>query len=658
MTERPLRLTTCTSWSALIYVLTVLIQQVHAQDASSQIQIRASIGFAETFRLGYWAPLHVSISNEGSNIVGELNVQLLYGDELNDSLRPKLHRRRLDLSKGSRKRFRFTVYLESFAHPVVIKVSSGGREIARQSIDLRRRFTEGRLIVVLSRDANLDYLNDGTGDSLRVLYPHPELLPDHWLGYDGVTAVIVQGISLEELSTRQFEALKKWIAHGGKLAVSGGSDYSLLRTPRLAELLPANPTGLIKISESTRLGEALGGQLQAQAPFHILRSSKLRGRVLHEVDALALVVQENNGRGQVTYLSFDVGNPPFDQWPAMKRLWFTMLGMAPTLRQSFQKREIRRLSPIPSIINRGSGGFPNHQVVLIFAVLYLGVLATAYQLRPAHKHAQRVLSAIIVGCPLLFAPVAYFIFGPLLYPVGSTAVIVSVIRPFGSGPYAALDIDLGLYSNQQRQFHLKLESTEPGFVTNHREERWGKARGFTQHEAAGLSIEPAGIDAYVLHLLQGEDVIAYDVRASALASPTDIALSVRNDTGQSWRNTWLVFEQNLYELGPLPHNDGADVVRRGSALLGKLTTESWRSVRLDSERSNPIESHMTQLLLKRAFDEYLGLTSFGADKALLLATTQSPVRIAQHSSAWQHEELALVQMEIDVGTNMRTNDPH
>jgi hypothetical protein len=34
------------------------------------------------------------------------------------------------------------------------------------------------------------------------------------------------------------------------------------------------------------------------------------------------------------------------------------------------------------------------------------------------------------------------------------------------------------------------------------------------------------------------------------------------------------------------------------------------------------------------------------------------VRIAQHSSAWQHEELALVQMEIDVGTNMRTNDPH
>jgi hypothetical protein len=114
----------------------------------------------------------------------------------------------------------------------------------------------------------------------------------------------------------------------------------------------------------------------------------------------------------------------------------------------------------------------------------------------------------------------------------------------------------------------------------------------------------------------------------------------------------------LYELGPLPHNDGADVVRRGSELLGKLTTESWRSVRLDSERSNPIESHMTQLLLKRAFDEYLGLTSFGADKALLLATTQSPVRIAQHSSAWQHEELALVQMEIDVGTNMRTNDPH
>ena len=93
----------------------------------------------------------------------------------------------------------------------------------------------------------MDYLNEGAANGLRVVYPHPELLPVHWRGYDAVSAIVVHGISLERLSASQFDALDKWIAQGGILAVSGGPDYALLRSPRLAALLPGRPLGMTRI---------------------------------------------------------------------------------------------------------------------------------------------------------------------------------------------------------------------------------------------------------------------------------------------------------------------------------------------------------------------------------------------------------------------------
>ena len=64
---------------------------------------------------------------------------------------------------------------------------------------------------------------------------------------------------------------------------------------------------------------------------------------------------------------------------------------------------------------------------------------------------------------------------------------------------------------------------------------------------------------------------------------------------------------------------------------------------------------MTELLLKRAFNEYLLHAPFAAEKALLLATAPSPIRLAQNNSSWRREELALVRMEIDVSEISQTN---
>ena len=71
------------------------------------------------------------------------------------------------------------------------------------------------------------------------------------------------------------------------------------------------------------------------------------------------------------------------------------------------------------------------------------------------------------------------------------------------------------------------------------------------------SVETARTRAYVLHMLQAEDVIEYDLKVSALRTDNGIQLAVRNNTGQSWFDAWLVSGQSIYRLGPVTHNEGS-----------------------------------------------------------------------------------------------------
>ena len=223
----------------LVVLLALLCAPPHAI-AADAVDIAAVVGFADTFQPGRWTPLSVTVTNRGGDLSRRAGGAGAGGDILRGRPLVTSHRRTLELHRDSRKTLQFTVLPQGLSRPLVIRVRAGGRELARAEIDLRARFAAERLLLVLSRDAHLDYLNDSAADGLRVLYPHPELLPAHWRGYDAVAAVVVHGVSLERLSASQFEALHKWIAQGGILAVSGGPDYTLLAQPA-ARRAPARP---------------------------------------------------------------------------------------------------------------------------------------------------------------------------------------------------------------------------------------------------------------------------------------------------------------------------------------------------------------------------------------------------------------------------------
>ena len=621
------------------------------------LRIRAALGFSGAFRLGHWAPLTLTLDNRGADLAGYLEVRVPDGDPLRGRPVTRIHRRPVDLPGDSRKRFRFTVFLKSFSRPLVVHVSAGGRVVARQAISLRSGVTNARMVLALGRDLDLDYLNDESGRRLRVLYPRPERLPDHWAGYDGVAALILHGTSLDGLRARQYQALVKWLAGGGTLAVSGGPGYALLGTPRLAELLPGVPVGLARLPGGPAAGRAPGAPGSAPGPFHVNLVPRFEGRVLHQAEGAPLVIERRFGRGRVLYLTFDVSRPPFDTWPGMEPLWHGLLDLAPLTPLSSRLLRAEETSALPALIRISPFPFPRHAAVLGFVALYLGVLGALLTLRPESRRGRRSLPWLHCAAPVLFAPAAFFVFGPLLFPSGPVAVVSALIAPHPRGPYADLDLEIGLFSGRGVLPRLPYLAPEPVFRLGGRGAPRREATDWRQEERArGGSLQPAARGRYRLHVIEGRDLIVFDLRATLAEDAEGWRLAVRNRSGRTLRDLWLVLDGHAYALGTL----GADAewtrtLRRERDAVA-LQERSWRRLFESRPDSREAGRRSRADLVDRELAALREAGTWSPDEGLLLGFPPSPLRFAPEGAAWRRHELALVLLRVPA-TRLAAPDP-
>jgi hypothetical protein len=539
----------------------------------------------------------------------------------------------------------FTVYLQALSHPLVIRVRSGGRELARAEVDLRKRFAAGRLLLVLSRDADLDYLNDGAAKGLRVLYPHPELLPVHWRGYDAVAAIVVHGVSLERLSASQYDALHKWIAQGGILAVSGGPDFALLRSPRLAALLPGLPLGMTRI-DADALRSAFSASLDVSRPVHVNRLGAFRGRASLRAGTVPLIVERALGLGRVLYLTFDVAGYPFDRWDGMRELWLESLRLPPATTFSLSAAEPALASPLVPLIRAEATNFPSPATVFSFLALYLGLLLTGYRLS-ARETRHRWLALLWSWAPpVLFAAAAWLLFGPAVFPRSATAVAAALIEPFPNSIYARLSLDVGVYASRSGALRLEYRGAEPVLYPTRQAQRNGHVGNWAFGQGPQRFLEPLDRRRYVLHALEGEDVIAFNLDASVHNEASGPRLVLDNASGRTLKDLWLVFDGYAYELGSL--EAGAKVergfVRRTHGL--ELGEASWKRV-LRAPPGVPVQKLTpAQILLERKAREMRDTGYPGQGHALLIGYTESPFRPAGASAGWPRREQALVAFQV------------
>lgn len=693
---------------ALFGLALVIVMASFSLAARAAVDIQATLGFSNTFTPGKWTPLTVTLHNQGENLSGYVEVRTRDGEDFRGNLSDNTYQRRIDLTRDSRKRLRFTVRPTNVANPLIIRVIANGKEIASKRIDLRKHFTNARLLLVISRHANLDYLNDGhaesDGASMRVLYPHPELLPEHWQGYDAVSAVILHGVSVEQLSPRQYEALRKWIAQGGTLAASGGADFAWLRTPRMVELLPAVPVGMVEISEPGGVLQIFGRRLETRTAFHVNRLSSSDAQIKAHTRNIPLVAESPLGLGRVVLLTFDVARAPFDRWSGMKEIWFELLHIS----------ETPPLPPFahaaPNLINEllelQSRNFPRHSLVLLFLALYLGVLATGYRLKTTPTTMRWLLPFAGWAAPVLFAPAAWFLFGPVLFDRGTSVAVIAVIEPLGNSTYARVRIDLGIHANRDGDDHsqdidlvpavqdsptnplrvdgevnntmaLSYAGTEPAlhaaqyFAGNDADSHSPKHRASSWifRGDAPRTVTPNSARRYTLHQLEGEDVIDFPLHATIDQQTSDQTtkgndneavprVNIHNSSGRSLDEAWLIAGDRAWWIGDIAAQGITRfVVDTKGFELNNRNAEWW-----DRLEHHPSANATNVLLIKSLlarkdsdFEDANGnlATYPGLGNALIIANTMQPLLPAGNSAAWQRTTRTLVLLTMRAGLLIR-----
>lgn len=208
-------------------------------------------------------------------------------------------------------------------------------------------------------------------------------LPRHFDALCCLDAIVLIDVSHRDLDTRQIEALRKFVAAGGTLVVTGGADWRRLWYLWQLGLVPAEPAGVVTVPSLSGLGKAFAIPMTRTASTILTRvilptDADRKGlRVLLREGQYPLAVSKQHGLGQFIFITCDINQEPFRSWAGQRLFWGHILlsAWSPWLEQAYpevtDKAAGSALAKIPAL------AAPSLHYLLLLLIAYLVILVPA-----------------------------------------------------------------------------------------------------------------------------------------------------------------------------------------------------------------------------------------------------------------------------------------
>jgi hypothetical protein len=523
-----------------------------------------ALGLQDTVRLERWNLLTVSLHNSAEALQGEVGVRVWRGSEYRKDLHVTTMTRAVQLPPRARKRFTFTIPIASVSHPIDVFFRSDDTIIAEQQINLRDSLSAEHIIVGLSQDLGLDFLATAFQRHTRVAYLHMLDLPQVWSGYDSVTAVVIKGVSLQRVTSAQWQALQQWILRGGILVVAGDSQYALLQEPRMRQLLPVEVLGLEEVRGVPSLAAHYGVPIPA-VPLVQLRTRLTAGEVLVGTPEAPLLAQQSWGQGRVVFLAVDYAAQPLDTWPGQKALWGDILQPSDQVDYSRVFAELGLLDdshPMMKLLSRPILNYPSHTLLSVVLIAYCSFLALIFWWM--RRRGSRGRGWIAVAATVAVAVVGAYLFcqerglreTALLYDLSVMEVFYQPQSPQRENqeaqlPYARTQGHLGIFS--PRGGELALTFQQPNTILRHTFHR-GMGKGYEQLNlrlGAETVLDGIQLDPWALRVMSVDSMVAAPLRVQAERHATGMTLRVTNRGSVPLLGTTLIYGGRLFVLGDI-----------------------------------------------------------------------------------------------------------
>ncbi len=452
---------------ALAFVLCLTSVAFGPPRQNNDLLLDIEAGFSEYYRDGLWIPLDVTITNNGRDLRGHIQVHAQNAGQATETL----YQTPVTVARNSSKSIFFYVSLSDRASEIEVEVvDNSGRILKVQSQNIKPLSSREVLYGVVTESpvgaVNMTNRPVGRGASYQATLSLRDI-PFEADALRALDVLLFFDVDTGGLSAEQRIAIKNWVIGGGHLIIHGGPNWQRT-TAGLMDVMPTVPTGTQDFDTLTPLGDFLGypSDVLDQATIVTANTPNENAEVLFSIEDTPIVVRQTLGLGTVDFVALDPQTEPLRSYTDTDAIWYSLLvngQVRPSWSYGFADWGIANDA------SRIITGFdlPSVLQLIGFLILYIALIGPInyYVLRWIGKRelAWFTIPALI----LVFTALAYFT-GFSLRGSSATVSHLSIVQVFPDSDTARVDGLVGVFSPRRTSYDLEAPAgitlrTLPGF---------------------------------------------------------------------------------------------------------------------------------------------------------------------------------------------------
>jgi hypothetical protein len=416
--------------------------------AAGGLTMNARILLQGHARVGSWAAIEVDLQNDGPAIVGELRMD--GGAQSNAR-----YAMAVNLPTGSHQKYVLHAQPPAFGRNVQVDLVANEQVVESATVAYLVHETNQLVVGVLAERpagivAELKLPANPFGVAPAIVPLTVADLPERVEGWGVLDRLVWQDVDSNQLSLDQLNALRRWIAAGGRLVIVGGSAGIGTLSAFPDDLLPYRPAATLDIDPSSLL-TLLGPLPKGATDLPAMAGALAHGRTLASSGGRAVAAELPYGSGHVTILGFD----PTTAWLAKstntQALWRGVLperiGDSALLIDDSQL--VQAVYQLPSLALPPTSGL---LVIIAAYILIIGPINYLILKRLDRRELAWVTMPVLV---LAFAA-ASFGYGSFLRGTDVVVNEVAIVRGAPDATEASAQVYFGIFSPTRSTYQVQL----------------------------------------------------------------------------------------------------------------------------------------------------------------------------------------------------------
>lgn len=543
-------------------------------EEKNPITIIGEVGFNNKYRINGTTPIHLEITNEGEDFVGEVQVKVLR-EKFNNIMNYMLYAQDINLPKGSTKKVTLNIHPISLQRTFKVSLLSNSKEVVKKTLYATPFEPERGFIGVLSEDVeSLNYLknlrlNSGRDVSVgnRLIELDVNSFPTDINLLDNFEVIVINNFDTSKLNDEQTENLKRWVMTGGILILGTGTNTSKVLRGFDEDFISIKDKGIVKTNDFSQM-EELGGYSMEEKSLDISDLQVDNGKGVLFSNNLPITTLVAKNEGSILIHHFDIGLNPFGGWSGNAYM-LTELYMSSVPNFFLKMDQIGDKDSYNNVYALRLFPRPQQDYLLILVLLIVGIyifiagpiLYLILKINDKREYGWFIIP--IIG--IFFTAVILLISNNAIYrnPVASSVGIASLREGETLG---TVDISLGLFTPKNGENEIEIQQDiNPEISSNYDYPINTMNNSVKMKERVSVKVNKGDKNRFIFYNNQSWAMNIFNgtsnfnvsgpIESSLVFKDNKIVGTIKNNLGFDLEQSILAVGDSYYYIGNIKNND-------------------------------------------------------------------------------------------------------